>query len=182
MSSSVDEHRNWLAMQYVLGELSESDRDAFEERMADDLTICEAVTTATRLMLATRAALQPVMGSVASSIDIHREQRATPASRTNAARGSWLVVAIASAAMAMLCLFAVRVPVGGPDLANYRDPAAAELVSLWHSGMNSGEADSDDMDDVADASGDVTVPDWMLAAVSFEAGTIDGPSDKVQEN
>ena len=63
-----------------------------------------------------------------------------------------------------------------------RDRGAAELVSLWRSGMNAGEAESDDADDLTDATGDVAVPGWMLAAVSFEAAAVDGPSEKVQEN
>ena len=34
---------NWLAVQYVLGELSESELLAFEDRLETDLAVCEAV-------------------------------------------------------------------------------------------------------------------------------------------
>ncbi len=184
MSSSVDEHRSWLAMRYVLGELSESDRNAFEVRMADDLTICEAVTAASRLLLATRAALELDDEPSATRAGLETRPGHSRIVSGHSIRGSWLAFAATSVAMAVLCAFALQVPVRSPQGSNVagRDPVAAELVSLWRSGMNAGDAESDDPDDVTDASGDVAVPGWMLAAVSFEAGAVDGPSEKVQEN
>ena len=180
---AIDEHQNWLAMQYVLGELSESERDAFEERMSNDLAICEAVTLASRLVLTARAALGE---EPACRVDQLTRPASVPdhsISATHSSRSSWLAVTVVSVAMALLCLFALQLPDRSPNGTEVarRDPAAAELVSLWRSGMNSGEADSDDADELTDATGDVAVPGWMLAAVSLEAAA-DGPSEKVQEN
>lgn len=57
MAPNVDDRLSWLAMQYVLGELSDADRDQFEIRLADDLAACEAVAQASRLQLALQAAI-----------------------------------------------------------------------------------------------------------------------------
>ena len=172
--SSVDEHRNWLAMQYVLGELSELDCAAFEERLADDLAVCEAVTAASRLVLTVRAALSETkVDRVAVAGSSHSRNVA------GSTRGSWLAVAATTAALVLLCLCAIPSP-NRTDVASL-DPAAAELVSLWRSGTSLGDDESDDMEELADPAGDVAVPGWMLAAVAFEAPeTTDEPSEKLQ--
>jgi len=175
MSSAFDDPLDWLAIQYVLGELSETEQQTFEERLANDLIACEAVMRASRLVLTVRnVAVEPsAPRQPAPSI-------APAISSVKPPRNSWLVVMAASAAVAILCLLGSQIPLnssGTPRLAG-RDPAAAELVSLWRSGMATADSDSDDLDELADAAGDVAVPGWMLAAVSFEA---DGPNN-VQEN
>ncbi len=180
MSSPNDDRDNWLAMQYVLGELSETEQQAFEDRLADDLAACEAVTRASRLLLTAREVLaesQPVPVLIAPATPVLVAPAAAP---IKPPRNSWLVVVVSSAAMAMLCLLGLQAPVKTANVATLtgRDPAAAELVSLWHSGMSVADSESDDLDELADAAGDVAVPGWMLAAVSFEA---DGPNN-VQEN
>ena len=176
--SSVDEQRNWLAMQYVLGELSDSDSAAFEERLADDLATCEAVTSASRFVLTARAALsEPTIDFVAVAVAGASRGRVVAGS----SRGSWLAVAATTAALVLLCLCAIPSP-KRTDVASL-DPAAAELVSLWRSGTSLGDDESDDLEELADPAGDVAVPGWMLAAVSFEAPeTTDAPSEKLQEN
>ena len=145
-----NDNLNWLALQYVLGELPDAERDAFEARLAGDPSLCEAVTTASRLVLTARAALEPQVLLA----------RATE--RSN--RSSWLAVAATSVSVAVVGLFALQVSLPKPRPAN---PAAAELVSLWQSGTGD-EAETDEPDsDMADGAGDVSVPSWMLAAVSL---------------
>ena len=174
--SSVVEHRNWLAMQYVLGELSESDCAAFEERLADDLALCEAVTAASRFVLTARMALSETQVYLVSVAGSSRSQVVASSSR-----GSWLAVAVTTVALALLCLCAIPSP-NRTDVASL-DPSAAELVSLWRSGMSLGDDESDDMEELTDTTGDIAVPGWMLAAVSFEAPeTSEAPSEKLQEN
>jgi anti-sigma-K factor RskA len=181
MSSIEMNDRNWLAMQYVLGELSESDRIAFEERLPTDLQLCEAVTAASRLVLTAQAASMhdDAWQSRQPSISTRQETGATAASR------SWSAVIVTCAAMAMALMLVVRIPVKSPadGHVSNNSPQAAELVSLWRSGSDAGDDDSDDLDEMADAATDVAVPSWMLAAVSIEAGhVINGPTDQVQEN
>jgi anti-sigma-K factor RskA len=182
--SSVDEDRNWLALRYVLGEMSDSERDAFEERMAGELAVCETVTAAGRLVLTARAALaDPAVAcapAVVAADSHHIAKRST--------RGSWLAIAAASVAVALVCLLNLPTPNRLATIPNRTDvasvdPSAAELVSLWRSGVSLGDDESEEAEESAELPGDVAVPGWMLAAVSFESPeTIDGPSEKVRGN
>jgi hypothetical protein len=240
MSSSVDEHRasfdlpgfglprldlphfdlEWLAVRYVLDELSIADRDAFEVRLADDLSACEAVAAASRFVLASQAAfiksaanthatsacasaqfvpvastsVQLAASPLAAS-PLTASRLTTAASRrsaTGSSINSWLAVVATSAAMAMLLLFAVQAPVplqpdaeiAGSSSSNSNvEPQAAELVSLWRSGMDANDDDAEDLEEMADISSDVAVPGWLLAAVSFETpGPVEGSREKLQEN
>ncbi|HEY4260593.1 MAG TPA: hypothetical protein VGM98_10540 [Schlesneria sp.] len=169
---SVDNNdRDWLAMQYVLGELSDVERNAFEERLLTDLQLCEAVTAASRLMLTARE----VLATDAAAVFIRHQSNQRTSGR------SWSAVVATIAAMAMALLLVVRIPTNS-RVAN-DSPHAAELVSLWRSGSDASDDDSDDLDDAMDNAADVAVPSWMLAAVSIEAGRpINAPSDQVQEN
>ncbi|MBS0204299.1 MAG: hypothetical protein JSS49_15455 [Planctomycetes bacterium] len=171
MSSAMDDLQ-WQAMQYVLGEMSDTERDLFEARLADDLAACEAVTSASRLVLTAQAALHETSRTspprTAMPVAVHASRRA-----------AWFAVAMTAAA-GILCVvalqFAVSVPasrVAGQD--------SAELVALWRSGMAVDAADVYDPDDAADAVSDA-VPSWMLAAVSVEAAAMDGQPEKIQEN
>lgn len=184
---SVDNNdRDWLAMQYVLGELSDADRSAFEERLPADLQLCEAVTAASRLVQTAQAAL-PTPAPIPSQsavVAVQRESRSK-------SRRSLFAVIITSTAMAFALLVITRTPQKslltppqpGHDLVSSQNPQAAQLVSLWQSGSDAGNEEPDDLDDLTDAAADVVVPSWMLAAVSIEADdTLHGPSEKVQEN
>lgn len=187
MSSSVDEDLNWLATQYVLGELSASDRSSFEERMGQDMSACEAVLEASRMILVARASLESA--PPAASSELEKVAIAPPTEtvigKSPVAReikGAWLAVLLSSAAMLMLSVLAVRTsrPVLLQSAA--QKASAVELVSLWRTGMKVDDV-ADDLDDQVDVASDVVVPGWMLAAVSYERqGAIDKTSDGVQEN
>lgn len=178
MSSSENPDRNWLAMQYVLGELPEHEQVAFEERLPTDLDLCEAVTAASLVLQTTRAAFT-TPDTVARSV-VTSPQPATKSNR------SLLAVAVASAAMALAVLLVVRLPQNTQQpavLTANPNPQAAELVSLWQSGSDPDNEDADDVDDELESGAEVAVPSWMLAAVSIEAqGSAHTPSDKAQEN
>jgi anti-sigma-K factor RskA len=218
MSSPVDEQRSsfpvpgfslqWLALQYVLDELSVADRDAFEARLASDLSACEAVAAASRFVLTSRAAFrEPAANSHAASAPMPYATgplavlpAPEPAGRrmvTGSSINSWLAVVSTSAAMAMLLLFAIQAPQSpqsDTEVAQSNstrshskstdiDSRAAELVSLWRSGMDASDDDADDLEELADISSDVAVPGWLLAAVSFETpGPVEGSLEKLQEN
>jgi hypothetical protein len=164
MSQPIAEHLNWLALQYVLGELSESDRSTFELRLADDLQACEAVVAATRLAMTLQAATSIVAPAAVMPV------------RSKSLTGAWLAIGMTSAAMALSCLLVFRTPTPATP------SSAAQLVSLWHAEADAGDEDSDDGDDLMDAAGDVAVPGWMLAAVSLESPRSDEPADDVKEN
>lgn len=176
--SSTDEHLNWLAIQYVLGELSAADCEAFEQRLANDPIACEAVAAASRLILTTREAL---MESASHPILLASDpaKKAIPAASSPvSSRSSWMAFAGAVTAAGLVC----SVLTLQTDSKN-EDRSAAELVSLWRTGVPSNDSDSDDSDvELADTPSEA-IPEWMLAAVSIQSeATFEKPADKVQEN
>ena len=169
-----------MAVQYVLGELPESDLFAFEERLATDSVACAAVAEATRLTLALRSAVVDVATLAAPTM-------ANPVVRSakTAPRGSWLALAGATTAAAGL-LAAMSLGPNGPRQEQVArvDGSASELVSRWRSGSATTEIDADESDvEVAEANHDVAVPRWLFAAVSLEQGKAAGNStEEWQEN
>ncbi len=162
---------NWLAVQYVLGELPESEQFAFEERLSTDSAACEAVAEATRLTMTLQSAVADVAVVTTPGV---RSAKTTP-------RGSWLALAGATTAAACL-LAAMSLGPNGPrqDQLARVDRSASELVSLWRIGSSAVETDADESDvEVAEANPDVAVPNWLFAAVSLEQGK---PTEELQEN
>ncbi len=158
---------NWLAVQYVLGELSESELLAFEERLATDLAACEAVAEAARLTLTLQVA---TADSPTVSAGEANSSRATVHSSTPTPRGPWLVLAGATTAAAVLLAAMSLGPASSPSTQLARvDRSASELVSLWRIGSAVAELDLDDADvELAESGAVVAVPDWLFAAVSLE--------------
>ena len=176
---------NWLAVQYVLGELPESDLFAFEERLATDSVACAAVAEATRLTLALRFAVVDVAALAAPTLAAPTMANPVMRSAKTAPRGSWLALAGATTAAAGL-LAAMSLGPNGPRQEQVArvDGSASELVSRWRSGSATTEIDADESDvEVAEANHDVAVPRWLFAAVSLEQGKAAGNStEEWQEN
>ena len=177
---------NWLAVQYVLGELSESDAFAFEERLATDLVVCEAVAEAARLTLTLQvaAADSPVVATCATNSPRVLPDATVHSSKTTP-RGSWLVLAGATTAAAALLAAMSLGPASSPSTQLARvDRSASELVSLWRIGSAVAELDIDDADvELAESGAEVAVPDWLFAAVSLEQpNPAANSTDERQEN
>jgi anti-sigma factor RsiW len=209
MTLSMDEHLNWLAVQYVLGELPMAECAAFEDRLADDPLACEAVMAASRMVLAAQAALAESASDAIGNASVQAENALQTASH-----GSWMAFTAAVTAAGVLWgVFALQIQnPAGPS-----PSSTAELVSLWRTGIPTTDAPSDDAEtELTDASAEAAVvatpirdregseagsnarssesrslmlaalddvPHWMLAAVSIESeGEIDGAPEKLQEN
>ncbi len=184
--SDGDLDLDWLAMRYVLGEFSESDRDAFEVRMADDLAACEAVANAAQL----RWRLQQAIGAPESSPITHLHRNLETSGRAVSGRGSLLAVGTAITALACLFVGVVFWPQISlePRLtrdtssfnSNDRDAeaeSAMQLLSHWHSGQIELEP-SENEDDTFELSDDVVIPAWLIAGVSLDqSDASDGHSD-----
>jgi anti-sigma factor RsiW len=170
----------WLAMQYVLGELPEIELSAFEERLASDFAACEAVADSTRLMLTLQSAV-----TEAATVALPEIENRSGRSAKTTPRGSWLALAGATAAAAVL-LAAMSLGPNRPrqDQLARADRSASELVSLWRSSSATAEADTDELEvEVAESNHDVAVPNWLFAAVSLEQSKADGDStEEWQEN
>jgi anti-sigma factor RsiW len=197
-SSGVDGALNWLAMQYVLDELSDADRVAFELRLADDLVACEAVAEASRMNLTLHAALAESTSSDSGGKNdrVNRVVAPTP-------RRSWLAVGTAMISVACLFMAIAYWPHESADPGvSQAEPSgqsagdrsgvnrsagirsAVELVSMWRDGMQVAESNLEDAEaDLHEPVSDVAVPDWLLAAVSLEKnGVVEGPPEEWQDN
>ncbi len=175
MTGSVDQtpnsdSLNWLAVQYVLGELSDSEAFAFEERLATDLAVCEAVAEATRLTLTLHAATDSQAVPALEADSFHVLPSTTNRSSKTTPRGSWLALAGATTAAAVLLAAMSFGPASSPSTQlAFVDRSASELVSLWRAGSTAAELDIDDADvELAESRREVAVPDWLFAAVSLE--------------
>ena len=167
--------RDWLALRYVLGELSCDDAAAFEAVLADDQTSRDAVVQATRLVQALAAVPTPVA-------------RSAQPSRI----GRWVAALTATAAIVLIAVVTYR---GGarqeaqPGLAAHEiDPA--RLFVLW-SASGDTLGGSSEMDVAEEVNGDFQAgllpPDWLLAAVEYDLSSPAEPegefgSDAIERN
>jgi anti-sigma-K factor RskA len=156
---------DWLAQQYVLGDLPAGDAARFEARLADDPAACEAVAQATRLMLA----LETVEWAVPTTTNIVVPTKELVGT-AHPTKKSPLVAAAAVAACALVIALSWS-PVRSPssDLQVRAEIVQAkELVSRWRGSRALVAAlTTSDEDDVIADTGDLA-PSWMLAAVSIE--------------
>jgi anti-sigma factor RsiW len=177
---------NWLAVQYVLGELPESEMTAFEERLASDSVACEAVAAAAQFTLTLQAAVTDSPVAVTCEMATSRVSPAGAAqSAKTAPRGSWLALAGAATAAAGLLAAMSLGPSGTrQDQLVRLDRSASDLVSLWRTGAAADETDADEPDvEGVETSHDVAVPNWLFAAVSLEQGKAAGnATEEWQEN
>jgi len=172
----------WLAVRYVLDELSPDDAAGFETRLETDQTARDALVQATRLVAAIHAT-EPAHVPSATSPNV-------------AGRRAWRSLAIAATA-ALVLVGIVSLPErqgrrNDEPLSAAGEADPARLVTFWSdaAGMLGGAGESS-LDDVALAETDsepnsvAVPPDWMLAAVEHEAwplpGDLDG-DDSVEPN
>lgn len=172
----ADDETDWLALRYLLGELSTSDAAAFEDRLGEDQTAREAVARASRLVTVLAEAPRPVEPLAPS----RRTPRRVAAIFATIAAGIAAVIAWRSIADAPRPV----APLATSDV----DPA--RLVVLWSDAAESAtdEAGSDDVDDSGDAETALVPPDWLLAAVEQDAmptendPSLDLESDEIETN
>lgn len=144
-------HDDWLAQQYVLGELSPAARTRFEARLADNPELCQRLADAMLLF-------------DALGVNAPVTQRSTPA----APRRSW--ASVAAVLTASVCLLLAWLP--STRSTSQRDSSAVQLVSLWRV-----QADLPRLAALTDVDFEEEpgwscdqVPRWMIAAVSLERG------------
>lgn len=174
--STRETELQWQAQRYVLDEMPQAERDAWERQLADDEAAQSAVLAATQLILALQ--LAPSTSAVPASAPV-LQSVATVIPHSAPGRGAW-GLALASTAAALVCLVFLQTPRVSDSKRHVAESGseAAALVSLWRSGSESDADDLDESDETLDPAGAVAVPGWMLAAVSFEASS----DDPVQEN
>lgn len=157
---------DWLAVRYLLDELTPDEAAAFEARLADDQPVREALARATVLVQA--------LGEVG-----HAAVSVVP-SRRPLARG----VAALLATVAAVVLVGVFVSRGVKTEPAKRQRLAtdevdpARLVVLWADAEEPTDSAvaAEALDNGAVESDPLLPPDWMLAAVEQEAASGDAPS------
>jgi hypothetical protein len=154
---------DWLAEQFVLGELPPLEEEAVASRLSDDDALAAAVARASRLVAAVRAAAL-VRPSAAVEPALRPRQGRLP--------GRWLLVAAGATAAAVAWLVWPTPPPRLPGPAAL--PGSTEVVEFWqetpelawaHDQVD--QLEDSLVDDEAAAEPD-TVPGWMLAAVSLD--------------
>jgi len=161
MTHSPSENLKWLAHQYVLGELDAHAQEVFEARLAVDEEAAAAMASAVQVLAVIKA-------SSLTSID-------APSRNESAVAGWRLAVGIFAMAAALSAVWLIP---SSRDRANGFSEVA-DLVAMWSEtspeALSVIEADRDD-----ESSGSDEVPDWLLAAVTIEAG--ETVREKVLEN
>lgn len=154
---------DWLAFCYVAGEMSAEEFEGFEDRLATDQVAREAVAGAVKLSQA--VALASAVPNV-RTVSLPDSQDGRWRRRTG-----WTVVSAVAACLAlMLTLNAWQHP--DPIDLQMADAEASRLVEVWVESQ-AGTDDQDalplngDLDDVGDD--DLSVPDWLLAAVATDS-------------
>jgi anti-sigma factor RsiW len=156
LHDSVLDADDWLAQQYVLGELPAVAASAFESRLADDAALCQRVADAACLVATVQAARPQSVAVPSAPVAPQR-------------RGA----AIAAVAAAAVCLFVSILPRPDQPASPQDQGVAAKWLSLWRGQGDvlrstlARDSESDGLEDSAEWSSD-QVPSWMIAAVSLE--------------
>ena len=150
MLPQTDDQLDWMAQQYVLGDLPAAETESFELRLANDLKACEAVAAASILVQGIRIARED--GRIVTS--------ANPRKSSGFAK----VVVAASLLIAMGVIWQVS----NRTIVSNDKSNAVELVSQWRSDSTVDTNDVDDMDDDTELAAELEVPTWLIAGVSLE--------------
>lgn len=166
MSSAIDDGLEWLATQYVLGELSSAEQHAFELRLESDLAACEAVAAASCQYATVCAAFE------GATTVLRRPSEARATDRR------WGV--LAAAVVASACLFAVVIL---RPTSMGTDQTARELVAGWRAELQDAEMEIDEtVADLPEADAQ-DIPDWLVASLTIDKHvTIDGEAEERKDN
>ena len=167
------DERAWQAAQYVLGELSESDAEAFELAMLDDAGLCELVLNATRLQAGIAMACRETTTEIAQPVVALSLVDSTPAFVAVRSQVSRIAVGLAGLGLAGILLIfadrsaeqsAARLAVVNAETVD----ALADLISASETSelLALQEVDSD----VDPALSEVATPEWLVMAIELEGG------------
>ena len=173
-TGTAADERAWRAAQYVLGELSESDADAFELAMLDDAELCELVLNATRLQAGIAVACRESSAETAPAVVKLSVVDATPGFIAVRSQVSRIAVSLAGLGLAgILLTFAT-----GSGERSSRELAVvnAETVDALADLISESEttellALQDVETDVDPVLSEVATPEWLLMAIELEDGS-----------
>lgn len=178
MSGTAADERAWQAARYVLGELSDSDAEAFELAMLDDADLCELVLNATRLQggitvacreVSTETAV-PVVELPVVKLSVVDSSPGFVAVRSQVAR---IAVSLAGLGLAgVLLTFATDSGErSSSELAVVNAETVDALADLISESETSELLALQDVEaDVDPALSEVATPEWLLMAIELEDG------------
>lgn len=164
----------WLAMRYVLGELSDEQAESFEAAMAEDVALCEAVLQATQLNSAVALAYESQPSIMPALFGVTCDESTLPAVAIERSSFAGIGVFAATAAMALAVVAMVMLQ-NSPQteqLASDDDATADMLAMLLHnssSGDMSGEFD--EFSSAEDSVSSLVAPEWLLTAVDLDSAS-----------
>jgi anti-sigma-K factor RskA len=175
-TGTAADDRAWRAAQYVLGELSDSDAEAFEQIMLDDADLCELVLNATRLQAGIAVACREsstdsVRPLVKLSVVKLSVVDSTPAFAAVRSQVSRIAVSLAGLGLAgILLTFATGSgEQSSGELAVVNAETADALANLISESETSELLALQDVDtDVDPVLSEVATPEWLLTAIELE--------------
>lgn len=166
--------RAWRAARYVLGELSDSDAEAFELAMLDDAELCELVLNATRLQAGIAVACRETSTDSVRPVVKLLVADSTPGFVAVRSQMSRIAVSLAGLGLAgILLTFATG---SGERSSGELAVVNAETVDALADLISESETAEllalQDVDtDVDPALSEVATPEWLLTAIELEDGS-----------
>jgi hypothetical protein len=174
MSATIADERAWRAARYVLGELSDSDAEAFELAMLDDAELCELVLNATRLQAGVAVACRERSAETAVPVVKLSVMDSTPGFVAVRSQVSRIAVSLAGLGLAgILLTFSTGSGVRSSDeLAVVNAETVDALADLISESETSELLAFQDVETEVDpALSEVATPEWLLMAIELEDGS-----------
>ena len=165
----------WRAARYVLGELSDSDAEAFELAMLDDAELCELVLNVTRLQAGIAVACRESSAESVRPVVNLSVVDSTPAFVLVRSQMSRIVVSLAGLGLAgiLLTFAAGSGERSSGELAVVNAETVDALADLISESETSGLLALQDVEtDVGPALSEVATPEWLLMAIELEDGSV----------
>lgn len=172
-TGAAADERAWRAAQYVLGELSDSDAEAFELAMLDDAELCELVLNATRLQAGIAVACRET--STDSVRPVVKLLVAESAHGFVAVRSQVSRIAVSLAGLGLAGVLLTFATGFGERSSGEMAVVNAETVDALADLISESETAEllalQDVDtDVDPALSEVATPEWLLTAIELEDG------------
>ena len=165
----------WLAMRYVLGELSDEQAETFEAAMSEDVALCEAVLQATLLNSAVALAYQSQHSVMPVKAEVAGDESILPFRATDRSSFAPFGVFAATAAMvlAVMAMVWMQNSPQAEELASDDDATADMLAMLLHNSSSSDlSSDVDEFSSTDDSVASLVAPEWLLTAVDLDSASV----------
>ncbi|MFO1003297.1 MAG: hypothetical protein U0936_23425 [Planctomycetaceae bacterium] len=174
-TGTAADERAWRAARYVLGELSDSDAEAFELAMLDDAELCELVLNVTRLQAGIAVACRESSAESVRPVVNLSVVDSTPAFVLVRSQMSRIVVSLAGLGLAgiLLTFAAGSGERSSGELAVVNAETVDALADLISESETSELLALQDVEtDVDPALSEVATPEWLLMAIELEDGSV----------